>query len=121
MKRSSRLSKLEGHGFTKEKVVFSRDTVLLLVCTGIDEKANGACAQLVFAPVDSLFSDDICICTFMKANTELRTFSNTLSLDVKSLHRHMEALKEIELEHLLRLSGHAVLKQSICRYVHSAG
>lgn len=50
--------KLEGHGLTQEEAVLSRDTVLLQVCSGIGEKAAGARAQLVFAPVDSSFSDD---------------------------------------------------------------
>lgn len=50
--------KLEGHGLTQEQAVLSRDMVLLQVCSGIGEKAAGARAQLVFAPVDSSFSDD---------------------------------------------------------------
>lgn len=34
--------------------------ILLLwqVCSGVDENAVGACAQLVFAPIDESFADD---------------------------------------------------------------
>lgn len=28
------------------------------LCSGIDENAAGACAQLVFAPIDESFADD---------------------------------------------------------------
>jgi hypothetical protein len=68
-----------------KEVVFSRDMVLLQFYSGIGRKENGACAQLAFVPVDSLFSDDICICAFMKDITDLHTVSNTLVLDVKIL------------------------------------
>jgi hypothetical protein len=27
-------------------------------CSGVDENASGACAQLVFAPIDESFADD---------------------------------------------------------------
>ncbi|KAJ7297112.1 hypothetical protein O6H91_Y079400 [Diphasiastrum complanatum] len=49
--------KLEGHGPGVGGL--SRDTVLLQLCTGIDDNAIGACAQLVFAPVDAAVSDDV--------------------------------------------------------------
>jgi homeobox-leucine zipper protein len=32
--------------------------LLLQLCSGVDESAPGACAQLVFAPIDESFSDD---------------------------------------------------------------
>lgn len=32
---------------------------VLQLCSGIDENAVGACAQLVFAPVDAAVSDDV--------------------------------------------------------------
>lgn len=32
---------------------------VLQLCSGIDENAIGACSQLVFAPVDESFTDDI--------------------------------------------------------------
>jgi len=50
--------KLEGHGLTQEEAVLSRDMFLLQLCSGIDEHAAGACAELVFAPIDESFADD---------------------------------------------------------------
>ena len=32
--------------------------ILLQLCSGVDENAVGACAQLVFAPIDESFADD---------------------------------------------------------------
>jgi homeobox-leucine zipper protein len=32
--------------------------LLLQLCSGVDENASGACAQLVFAPIDESFADD---------------------------------------------------------------
>ena len=32
--------------------------VLRQLCSGVDENAGGACAQLVFAPIDESFADD---------------------------------------------------------------
>ncbi|KAK8958836.1 Homeobox-leucine zipper protein HOX32 [Platanthera guangdongensis] len=49
--------RLESHGFIQEDVL-SRDMYLLQLCSGIDERAIGACAQLVFAPIDESFADD---------------------------------------------------------------
>ncbi|KAK8961773.1 Homeobox-leucine zipper protein HOX32 [Platanthera guangdongensis] len=49
--------RLESHGFIQEDVL-SRDMYLLQLCSGIDESAIGACAQLVFAPIDESFADD---------------------------------------------------------------
>lgn len=31
---------------------------ILQLCSGVDENAVGACAQLVFAPIDESFADD---------------------------------------------------------------
>ncbi|XP_043700867.1 homeobox-leucine zipper protein HOX32-like [Telopea speciosissima] len=50
--------RLEGHGFSPEDAVLSRDMFLLQLCSGVDENAAGACAQLVFAPIDESFGDD---------------------------------------------------------------
>ncbi|KAJ4982380.1 hypothetical protein NE237_033217 [Protea cynaroides] len=50
--------RLEGHGFSQEDAVLSRDMFLLQLCSGVDENAAGACAQLVFAPIDESFGDD---------------------------------------------------------------
>ncbi|PKA45763.1 Homeobox-leucine zipper protein HOX32 [Apostasia shenzhenica] len=49
--------RMESHGFGPEDVL-SRDMYLLQMCNGIDESATGACAQLVFAPIDESFADD---------------------------------------------------------------
>uniref|UniRef100_A0A5B6YRS8 Putative homeobox-leucine zipper protein HOX32 n=1 Tax=Davidia involucrata TaxID=16924 RepID=A0A5B6YRS8_DAVIN len=50
--------RLEGHAFSLEDVALSRDMYLLQLCSGVDENAAGACAQLVFAPIDESFADD---------------------------------------------------------------
>ncbi|KAM0937272.1 putative transcription factor & lipid binding HD-SAD family [Dioscorea sansibarensis] len=50
--------RLEGHGFGHDDVVLGRDMYLLQLCSGVDENAVGACAQLVFAPIDESFADD---------------------------------------------------------------
>nr|BAJ14107.1 PHABULOSA [Juncus prismatocarpus subsp. leschenaultii] len=51
--------RLEGHhGFNQDELVLSRDMYLLQLCNGIDENAPGACAQLVFAPIDESLADD---------------------------------------------------------------
>ncbi|KAI5416323.1 hypothetical protein KIW84_041397 [Lathyrus oleraceus] len=39
-------------------VALARDMYLLQLCSGIDENSIGACAQLVFAPIDESFADD---------------------------------------------------------------
>uniref|UniRef100_A0ACD5XLQ3 Uncharacterized protein n=1 Tax=Avena sativa TaxID=4498 RepID=A0ACD5XLQ3_AVESA len=50
--------RLEGHGFSHDEVLLARDMYLLQLCSGVDENASGACAQLVFAPIDESFADD---------------------------------------------------------------
>ncbi|XP_062204308.1 homeobox-leucine zipper protein HOX33 isoform X2 [Phragmites australis] len=50
--------RLEGHGFSHDEMLLSRDMFLLQLCSGVDEIAPGACAQLVFAPIDESFADD---------------------------------------------------------------
>ncbi|KAK9268159.1 hypothetical protein L1049_010601 [Liquidambar formosana] len=50
--------RLEGHAFSPEDVALARDMYLLQLCSGVDENAAGACAQLVFAPIDESFADD---------------------------------------------------------------
>eukprot|EP00262_Sarcandra_glabra_P002064 TRINITY_DN12319_c0_g2_i1.p1 TRINITY_DN12319_c0_g2~~TRINITY_DN12319_c0_g2_i1.p1 ORF type:complete len:444 (-),score=58.82 TRINITY_DN12319_c0_g2_i1:136-1467(-) len=50
--------RLEGHAFTQEEAVLSRDIHILQLCSGVDENAVGACSQLVFAPIDEMFPDD---------------------------------------------------------------
>ncbi|KAG6476087.1 hypothetical protein ZIOFF_065323 [Zingiber officinale] len=50
--------KLEGLCFN-QNANLSGDMTLLQLCSGIDENAIGACAQLVFAPIDESFTDNI--------------------------------------------------------------
>ncbi|CAI9089632.1 OLC1v1024241C2 [Oldenlandia corymbosa var. corymbosa] len=50
--------RLEGHAYSPEEIALSRDMYLLQLCSGVDETAVGACAQLVFAPIDESFGDD---------------------------------------------------------------
>jgi len=50
--------KLERHGGAPNGI-HTRDNFLLQFCSGVDENAVGACAQLVFAPVDVAVSDDV--------------------------------------------------------------
>ncbi|XP_078170134.1 homeobox-leucine zipper protein HOX32-like [Carex rostrata] len=50
--------RLEGHGFGHDDVV-PRDLYILQLCSGLDESSLGACASLLFAPIDDeSFSDD---------------------------------------------------------------
>ncbi|XP_073392827.1 homeobox-leucine zipper protein HOX32 isoform X1 [Physcomitrium patens] len=50
--------KLEDHSSVQHMVI-SRDSFLLQLCSGIDENAVGASAQLIFAPVDVALTEDI--------------------------------------------------------------
>ncbi|XP_077252918.1 homeobox-leucine zipper protein HOX9-like isoform X2 [Tasmannia lanceolata] len=50
--------RIEGHAFTHEEAVLSRDVHLLQLYNGVDEDAIGAFSELVFAPIDELFPDD---------------------------------------------------------------
>ncbi|XP_057420712.1 homeobox-leucine zipper protein ATHB-14-like [Lotus japonicus] len=50
--------RIEGHVFPPEDLPLAGDMYLLQLCGGVDESAIGACAQLVFAPIDESFADD---------------------------------------------------------------
>ncbi|KAK4779407.1 hypothetical protein SAY86_006935 [Trapa natans] len=50
--------RLEGHAFSPEDMALARDMYLLQLANGLDENAVGACAELVFAPIDESFADD---------------------------------------------------------------
>ncbi|CAN1290259.1 Homeobox-leucine zipper protein HOX32 [Linum perenne] len=50
--------RLEAQAFSPEEMALARDMYLLQLCSGVDESAVGACAQLVFAPIDESFADD---------------------------------------------------------------
>ncbi|KAL5577386.1 hypothetical protein UlMin_019085 [Ulmus minor] len=51
--------RLEGHAFSPEDIALARDMYLLQLCSGVDENAVGSCAQLVFAPIDESFADEV--------------------------------------------------------------
>ncbi|KAK4483403.1 hypothetical protein RD792_010589 [Penstemon davidsonii] len=51
--------RLEGHSVSHEDSFDSRDIHLLQMCSGVDENAEGACSELVFAPIDEMFPDDV--------------------------------------------------------------
>ncbi|KAK7369215.1 hypothetical protein VNO80_11250 [Phaseolus coccineus] len=50
--------RIEGNAFPPDDVALACDMYLLQLCSGVDENAIGACAQLVFAPIDESFADD---------------------------------------------------------------
>ncbi|KAJ4951885.1 hypothetical protein NE237_028717 [Protea cynaroides] len=50
--------KLENMGSGQDDTIIPRDIFLLQLCSGVDEKAVGACAELIFAPIDASFADD---------------------------------------------------------------
>ncbi|KMT18061.1 hypothetical protein BVRB_2g032530 [Beta vulgaris subsp. vulgaris] len=50
--------RLENLGHYREDMFMPGDIFLLQLCSGVDENAVGACAELVFAPIDASFSDD---------------------------------------------------------------
>jgi len=49
--------KLENNALAQEEALLSRDMFLLQLSSGIDENAVGACAELVFAPIDASLAD----------------------------------------------------------------
>ncbi|KAI3974032.1 hypothetical protein MKX01_026429 [Papaver californicum] len=77
--------RLESRGFSQDGVL-SRDMYLLQLCSGVDENAAGACAQLVFAPIDESFPDDAPLLPSgfrvipLEPKTDSRTASRTLDL-----------------------------------------
>ncbi|KAI7989367.1 Homeobox-leucine zipper protein HOX33 [Camellia lanceoleosa] len=50
--------KLENFGHYRDDMIMPGDIFLLQLCSGVDENAVGACAELIFAPIDASFSDD---------------------------------------------------------------
>ncbi|KAL7122027.1 hypothetical protein ACP275_01G020100 [Erythranthe tilingii] len=50
--------RLENMAQYRDDVIMPSDIFLLQVCNGVDENAMGACAELIFAPIDASFSDD---------------------------------------------------------------
>ncbi|PWZ03912.1 Homeobox-leucine zipper protein HOX33, partial [Zea mays] len=82
--------RLEGHGFSHEEVLMSRDMFLLQLCSGVDEDAPGACAQLVFAPIDESFADDAPLLPSgfrvipLDAKMDVPTAATTRTLDLAS-------------------------------------
>ncbi|KAK4751182.1 hypothetical protein SAY87_004664 [Trapa incisa] len=50
--------RMEGHALSPEDMTLAHDMYLLQLGSGLDENAVGACAQLVFAPIDESFAND---------------------------------------------------------------
>ncbi|XP_022854559.1 homeobox-leucine zipper protein ATHB-8-like, partial [Olea europaea var. sylvestris] len=50
--------RLENVSHFQEDTIIPSDIFFLQVCSGVDEKAVGSCAELIFAPIDASFSDD---------------------------------------------------------------
>ncbi|KAL4335779.1 hypothetical protein GQ457_07G038580 [Hibiscus cannabinus] len=51
--------KVENMGLYREDMMMPGDIFLLQFCSGVDENAVGTCAELIFAPIDASFSDDM--------------------------------------------------------------
>ncbi|KAL9156845.1 hypothetical protein ABFS82_09G106500 [Erythranthe guttata] len=51
--------KLEGVVQSPEDAMMPRDVLLLQLCSGMDENTVGTCAELIFAPIDASFTDDV--------------------------------------------------------------
>uniref|UniRef100_A0A803NDF4 MEKHLA domain-containing protein n=1 Tax=Chenopodium quinoa TaxID=63459 RepID=A0A803NDF4_CHEQI len=49
---------LDNLGHYREDMFMPGDIFMLQLCSGVDENVVGACAELVFAPIDASFSDD---------------------------------------------------------------
>ncbi|PSS01211.1 Homeobox-leucine zipper protein like [Actinidia chinensis var. chinensis] len=50
--------KIENFGHYRDDMIIPGDIFLLQLCSGVDENAIGTCAELIFAPIDTSFSDD---------------------------------------------------------------
>lgn len=50
--------KLESMGHYQDNMMMPSDIFFLQLCNGVDEKAIGSSAELVFAPIDASFTDD---------------------------------------------------------------
>nr|AWD38917.1 class III homeodomain-leucine zipper protein [Ceratopteris pteridoides] len=58
------LIKMEGQNSVSiqdQSLMNSQDMFLLQLCSGLEDKSSGACAQMVFAPIDASVSDDIAL------------------------------------------------------------
>ncbi|CAM8889285.1 unnamed protein product [Rhodiola kirilowii] len=51
--------RIEGQSLSHEDAYMSSDIHLLQICSGTDENSTGACAELVFAPINEMFPDDV--------------------------------------------------------------
>lgn len=62
------------------------------LCSGIDENAVGACAQLVFAPIDESFADDAFLLPsgFRVIPLDAKTVSNFAYISLISLCQSIE-------------------------------
>ncbi|KAL9662847.1 hypothetical protein QQ045_027682 [Rhodiola kirilowii] len=51
--------RIEGHSLSPEDAYMPRDIHLLQTCCGTDENSTGACSELIFAPINEMFPDDV--------------------------------------------------------------
>ncbi|KAG0483763.1 hypothetical protein HPP92_011847 [Vanilla planifolia] len=84
---------MESHGFCHEDAL-SRDMYILQLGSGIDDNVAGACAQLVFAPIDESFADDAFL---------LPSGFRVIPLDAKS--DSLPATRTLDLASALEVSG----------------
>ncbi|XAR59972.1 hypothetical protein NMG60_11033174 [Bertholletia excelsa] len=88
--------RLEGHSLAQEDALVSRDIHLLQICSGIDENAVGACAELVFAPIDEMFLDDAPLLPSGFRIIPLESKSSDAQ-DTLSAHRTLDLTSSLEM------------------------
>ncbi|XP_049931196.1 homeobox-leucine zipper protein HOX32 isoform X2 [Nymphaea colorata] len=90
--------RLESHGFTHDDGVLPRDMYLLQLCSGVDENAVGACAQLVFAPIDESFADDAPLLPsgFRVIPLESKSLNCPLFQDIPTGNRTLDLASSLE-------------------------
>ncbi|KAK9158381.1 hypothetical protein Scep_004955 [Stephania cephalantha] len=105
--------RLEGHAFTQEEAVLSRDIHLLQICSGVDENAVGACSELVFAPIDEMFPDDVPLLP-----SGFRIIPLDSKTDTLSSHRTLDLASSLEVgQTTTRTAGEASPNASNTRSV----
>ncbi|XP_060208354.1 homeobox-leucine zipper protein ATHB-15-like isoform X1 [Lycium barbarum] len=93
--------RLESIGHYQDDMMMPGDIFLLQLCNGVDENAVGACAELMFAPIDASFADDApllpsgfriipldskAVSILAKCSLELQVFSqSSVNLFLKSM------------------------------------
>ncbi|KAF1895242.1 hypothetical protein Lal_00043887 [Lupinus albus] len=104
---------IEGHAFPPDDVALPPDMYLLQLCSGVDKNSIGACAQLVFAPIDETFADDapllpsgfrvISLAPKMASHTT-RTLDLTSTLEVGSGNNHPAGEPDYSLRSVLTIA-----------------